>query len=43
MLIVGEIINTSRRRIAEAVEKQDSAFIVQVAMWIGKPNIYAGW
>ena len=31
MLIVGEIINTSRRRIAEAVEKQDSAFIVQVA------------
>ena len=31
MLIVGEIINTSRRRIAEAVEKQDAAFIGQVA------------
>ena len=31
MLIVGEIINTSRRRIAEAVEKQDAEYIVQVA------------
>ena len=31
MLIVGENINTSRRRIAEAVEQQDSEFIVQVA------------
>lgn len=31
MLIVGENINTSRRRIAEAVEKQDGEFIVQVA------------
>ncbi|MGB6009956.1 MAG: dihydropteroate synthase, partial [Desulfobacterales bacterium] len=31
MLIVGEHINTSRRRIAEAVEKQDAEFIVQVA------------
>ncbi|MBL6971720.1 MAG: dihydropteroate synthase, partial [Desulfobacterales bacterium] len=31
MLIVGEIINTSRKRIAEAVEKQDAAFIGQVA------------
>ncbi|MCJ7687533.1 MAG: methyltetrahydrofolate cobalamin methyltransferase, partial [Desulfobacteraceae bacterium] len=31
MLIVGENINTSRRRIAEAVEKQDAEFIVQVA------------
>jgi cobalamin-dependent methionine synthase I len=31
MLIVGENINTSRKRIAEAVEKQDAEFIVQVA------------
>ena len=31
MLIIGENINTSRRRIAEAVEKQDAAFIGQVA------------
>lgn len=31
MLIVGENINTSRRRIAEAVEKQDAAFIRQAA------------
>lgn len=31
MLIVGEIINTSRRRIAEAVEKQNAEFIAQVA------------
>lgn len=31
MLIVGENINTSRKRIAEAVEQQDSEFIVQVA------------
>jgi 5-methyltetrahydrofolate--homocysteine methyltransferase len=31
MLIVGENINTSRRRIAEAVEQQDSEFIVQIA------------
>jgi cobalamin-dependent methionine synthase I len=31
MLIVGENINTSRKRIAEAVEKQDSEFIVQAA------------
>jgi 5-methyltetrahydrofolate--homocysteine methyltransferase len=31
MLIVGENINTSRKRIAEAVEKQDAAFIGQVA------------
>jgi len=31
MLIVGENINTSRRRIAEAVEQQDGEFIVQVA------------
>jgi cobalamin-dependent methionine synthase I len=31
MLIVGENINTSRRRIAEAVEQQNSEFIVQVA------------
>jgi cobalamin-dependent methionine synthase I len=28
---VGENINTSRKRIAEAVEKQDAAFIGQVA------------
>jgi 5-methyltetrahydrofolate--homocysteine methyltransferase len=31
MLIVGENINTSRKRIAEAVEKQDAEFIVQAA------------
>lgn len=31
MLIVGENINTSRKSIAEAVEKQDAEFIVQVA------------
>ena len=31
MLIVGENINTSRRRIAEAVEKQDAEFIIQIA------------
>jgi len=31
MLIVGENINTSRKRIAEAVEKQDAQFVVQVA------------
>ncbi len=31
MLIVGENINTSRKRIAEAVEKQDAEFIVQIA------------
>ena len=31
MLIVGENINTSRRRISEAVENQDAAFIGQVA------------
>ena len=31
MLIVGENINTSRKRIAEAVEKQDTEFIVQAA------------
>ena len=31
MLIVGENINTSRKHIAEAVEKQDAEFIVQVA------------
>jgi len=31
LLIIGENINTSRRRIAEAVEKQDAEFIVQVA------------
>ena len=31
MLIVGENINTSRRRISEAVEKQDAEFIGQVA------------
>lgn len=31
MLIVGENINTSRRRIAEAVEQQNGEFIVQVA------------
>ncbi|MDH3574868.1 MAG: methyltetrahydrofolate cobalamin methyltransferase [Desulfobacteraceae bacterium] len=31
MLIVGENINTSRKRIAEAVEKQDAQFIVQAA------------
>jgi cobalamin-dependent methionine synthase I len=31
MLIVGENINTSRRRIAAAVEKQDAAFIEQAA------------
>ncbi len=31
MLIVGENINTSRRRIAEAVEKQDVEFIGKVA------------
>jgi 5-methyltetrahydrofolate--homocysteine methyltransferase len=31
MLIVGENINTSRKHIAEAVEKQNAEFIVQVA------------
>ena len=31
MLIVGENINTSRKRISEAVEKQDAEFIVRVA------------
>ena len=31
MLIVGEIINTSRKRVAEAVEKQDTASIEQMA------------
>jgi len=31
MLIVGEKINTSRRRISEAVENQDRAFIGQIA------------
>ena len=31
MLIVGEKINTSRRRIAEAVENQDAVFIGQIA------------
>jgi cobalamin-dependent methionine synthase I len=31
MLIVGENINTSRKRIGEAVEKQDAQFIAQVA------------
>jgi len=31
MLIVGENINTSRKRIAEAVEKQNTEFIVQAA------------
>ena len=31
MLIVGENINTSRKRIAEAVENKDAEFIVQVA------------
>lgn len=31
MLIVGENINTSRKRIAEAVEQQDAEFIVQAA------------
>lgn len=31
MLIVGENINTSRKRIAEAVEQQNGEFIVQVA------------
>jgi cobalamin-dependent methionine synthase I len=31
MLIVGENINTSRKHIAEAVEKKDSKFIVQIA------------
>ncbi|MDH4205385.1 MAG: dihydropteroate synthase [Desulfobacteraceae bacterium] len=31
MLIVGENINTSRRRISEAVENQDAVFISQVA------------
>lgn len=31
MIIVGEIINTSRRSIEEAVKNRDSAFIRQVA------------
>ncbi len=31
MLIVGEKINTSRKRIAEAVEKRDASFIGKVA------------
>ena len=31
MLIVGEKINTSRKRIAEAVEKRDASFIGNVA------------
>ncbi|MDY6907431.1 MAG: methyltetrahydrofolate cobalamin methyltransferase, partial [Chloroflexota bacterium] len=31
MIIVGEKINTSRKSIAEAVGKKDSAFIVAVA------------
>jgi 5-methyltetrahydrofolate--homocysteine methyltransferase len=31
MLIVGENINTSRKRISEAVEKQDTEFIVRAA------------
>jgi len=31
MLIIGENINTSRKRIAEAVETQDAEFIVQTA------------
>ena len=31
MIVVGEKINTSRRSIAEAVEKQDAEFIVKVA------------
>ncbi len=31
MLIVGEKINTSRKKVAEAVEKADSEFIIRVA------------
>jgi len=31
MVIVGEKINTSRKRIEEAVRKQDAAFITKVA------------
>ena len=31
MIIVGEKINTSRKSIAEAVERRDAAFIVNVA------------
>ena len=31
MIIVGEKINTSRKKIAEAVEQRDAEFIVQVA------------
>ena len=31
MLIVGELINTSRKAIKEAVEKQDKAYIQQIA------------
>ncbi len=31
MIIVGEKINTSRKSIAEAVEKQDSQFIIRIA------------
>ena len=38
MLIVGEQINTSRKRIAEAVEKRDASFIGKVA----QSQAYAG-
>ena len=31
MIIIGEKINTSRKRIAEAVERRDDKFIIEVA------------
>ncbi len=38
MLIVGELINTSRKAINEAVEKRDAAYIQQIA----KEQVEAG-